>query len=235
MIKKKIGVIGLGRFGSQVAISLAQKGFDVLAIDLSEEFVTEIKDLVTRAVVLDSTDEKAMRAVQVDTLDIVVVAFGENVQESLLCVALVQKLGVESIYVRAINSLQEGILKSMGIHNIINIEEEMGHQISSMLVSGKVGRYIQLSEKHSLTEVAAPKKLIGKTLRELNLRVTHKINIVGIKKMQPEVDDQGNINFVSEMFDLPDADSAIESGDLLVIIGHDDHLNDFINLDSDES
>jgi len=84
MIKKKIGVIGLGRFGSQVAISLAQKGFDVLAIDFSEDFVTEIKDLVTRAVVLDATDEKAMRAVQVDTLDIVVVAFGENVQESLL-------------------------------------------------------------------------------------------------------------------------------------------------------
>ena len=96
-MNKKVGVIGLGRFGSQVAISLAQKGFDVLAIDLSEDAVTELKDVVTRAVILDATDEKAMRAVQVDNLDMAVVAFGTNVQESLLSVALLQKLGAINI------------------------------------------------------------------------------------------------------------------------------------------
>lgn len=234
MIKKKVGVIGLGRFGTQVATSLSQKGFDVLAIDSDEECVAEIKDFVTRAVVLDATDEKAMRAVQIDALDVVVVSFGTNVQESLLSVALVQKLGIESIYVRAIDQLQEGILKSMGVHQIINIEEEMGRQLSASLASGKVGRYIQLSEKHSLTEVAVPKRLLGKSLRHHQIREKFRINVVGIKKAIASVDDHGEIEHSIEMFDLPDPDQVLEEGDLMVIVGHDDFIKEFIYLDSNE-
>ena len=233
-MNKKVGVIGLGRFGSQVAISLAQKGFDVLAIDLSEETITELKDVVTRAVILDATDEKAMRAVQVDNLDMAVVAFGNNVQESLLSVALLQKLGIESIYVRSINALQEGILRSMGITQMINIEEEMGRQLSSTLASGKVGRYIQLSDKHSLTELSAPKKLVGKTLKQLNFREKYRINVVAIKKSMPCVDDQGDVKYVTEMFDLPDPEQSIKENDLLMILGHDDYVKQFIEMDNDE-
>ena len=127
---KNIAVVGLGQFGSQVAITLTQKGFSVVAIDESEEAVTEIKDLVANAAILDSTDEKAMRAVNVDGVDGAVVAIGSNVQSSLLATALLQRLGIEQIYVRAISPLQEGILRSMGITQIINIEEEMGKQLS---------------------------------------------------------------------------------------------------------
>jgi len=132
---KSIAVVGLGQFGSQVAITLTQKGFSVVAIDESEESVTEIKDLVANAAILDATDEKAMRAVNVDGVDGAVVAIGSNVQSSLLATALLQRLGIEQIYVRAISPLQEGILRSMGITQIINIEEEMGKQLSNSVYS----------------------------------------------------------------------------------------------------
>ncbi|NQY73330.1 MAG: TrkA family potassium uptake protein, partial [Candidatus Margulisbacteria bacterium] len=117
---KTIAVIGLGQFGSQVAIGLSQKGFEVIAIDEDLEIITELKDLVSQAVALDSTDEKAMRAINVDHVDKAIVAIGSNVQSSLLTTALLQKMNVVEIFVRAIDSLQENILQSMGIKNIIN-------------------------------------------------------------------------------------------------------------------
>jgi trk system potassium uptake protein len=232
---KSFAVIGLGQFGNQVATSLSQKGFDVIAIDDSDEIIAEIKDIVTRAVVLDAIDEKAMRAVHVDTVDTAVVSIGSNVQSSLLVAALLQKMGVEDIYVRAINPLQEGILKSMGIQHIINIEEEMGKQLSSALASGKIGRYIQISERHSLMEVRVPSMFVGATLKELNVRSKYRVNIVGIKNLVPEVEDDGEIEYHMRMTDVPDPHYPLEQSDMLVIVGTDENIQAFIRMgDSDD-
>jgi len=228
---KSIAVVGLGQFGSQVAITLTQKGFSVVAIDESEEAVTEIKDLVANAAILDSTDEKAMRAVNVDGVDGAVVAIGSNVQSSLLATALLQRLGIEQIYVRAISPLQEGILRSMGITQIINIEEEMGKQLSNTLASGRIGRYIQISERHSLLELKVPKPLLGKTLKELNVRAQYQINIIGIKTLVPHVEDDGEVRYNTQMADVPDPDYPLEKDDILVIMGPDENVQKFLRLD----
>ena len=79
---KSIAVIGLGQFGNQLAVGLTQKGFEVVALDKDVEVVSEIKDLVSQAVILDAIDEKAMRAVNIDNVDIAIVAMGTNVQSS---------------------------------------------------------------------------------------------------------------------------------------------------------
>lgn len=115
---KNVAVIGLGRFGSKIAVTLSQKGFDVIGIDENSELVDDVKDLIDQAVVLDSTDEKAMRALHVDAVDITVVAIGSNIQSSLLTTALLQKMDVEEIYVRSISALQQNILISMGVKKI---------------------------------------------------------------------------------------------------------------------
>ena len=137
---KSIAVIGLGQFGHQLAVGLTQKGFEVIALDKDVEVVSEIKDLVSQAVILDAIDEKAMRAVNIDNVDIAIVAIGTNMQSSLLATALLQRMGIQDIYVRAISPLQESILKSMGIQSIINIEQEMGTQLSNSISSEEIGR-----------------------------------------------------------------------------------------------
>ena len=227
---KSIAVIGLGQFGSQVAITLSQKGFDVIAIDNEEEVVSEYKDLISSVVILDSTDEKAMRGANVDNIDIAVVAIGSNVQASLLTVAMLQRLGIEDIYVRAIDPLQEGILRSMGIQHIVNIEEEMGKQLSSSLASGKIGRYIQISDRHSLIEVKVPKQFVSGTLKALDFRSRFQINIIGIKKQVPQVEDDGEVRFVVQMTDVPDPMEPLGSDDILVVLGTDEHIQKFLEL-----
>ena len=234
-MKKSVAVISLGKFGVQLAISLSQKGYDVIAIDHHSEPVDEIKELVNFAVALDATDEKAMRSVNVDTVDIAVVSMGTNVQSSLLTTALLQKLGVADIYVRSINQLQESILLSMGIpvNRIINIEEEMGEQLSSSLASGKIGRYIQISERHSLMEIRVPTIFVDKTLKLLNIRKHYKINVVGIKRLIPHVDDQGDVQYDVRMTDIPDPDDPLQESDVLVILGTDENIEQFVKVGDD--
>ena len=235
-MKKSVAVISLGKFGVQLAISLSQKGYDVIAIDQSSERVDEIKELVNFAVALEATDEKAMRSVNVDTVDTAVVAMGTNVQSSLLTTALLQKLGIADIYVRSINQLQENILLSMGIpvNRIINIEEEMGEQLSSSLASGKIGRYIQISERHSLMEIRVPAPFIGKSLKALDIRRHYKINVVGIKRLVPHVDDQGDVQYDVRMTDIPDPEEALLDSDVLVILGTDENIEQFIKVGDEQ-
>mgnify|MGYP001219588223 FL=1 len=85
---KSVAVIGCGQFGNQIAVSMTQKGYEVIAIDKDVEIISEIKDLVQQAIILDSTEEKAMRSVNIDNVDLAVVAIGSNVQSSLLTTAL---------------------------------------------------------------------------------------------------------------------------------------------------
>lgn len=226
---KTIAVIGLGQFGYQIAINLSQKGFDVLAIDQDADVATEIKDLVQKVVILDATDETAMRAVNVDTVDEAVVAIGSNVQSSLLVTALLQRMNINKIYVRAIEPLQESILRSMGITEIINIEKEMGSQLANTL-SNDAGKYIELSDRHSLMEIKVPKNIIGKNLKSLQLRSNFKINIVGIKTSVPIINDDGDVSYTTKMMDVPDPDYLFKQNDLLVISGTDEQLFKFIRI-----
>ena len=227
---KSVIVIGLGQFGSQVAVSLSQKNFEVVAIDNNAECVSEIKDLVSQAVVVDSTDEQAMRAINLNTLDIAIIAIGSNVQSSLLSTALLQRFQIENIYVRSINTLQENILQSMGIQQIISIEKEMGIQVSNSISTTGVGRYIPISNQHAIIEVNVPDRLVNKTLKSLQLRKKFQINIVGIKSKISIVKDDGNIDFEIKMTDIPDPDYPLQKEDVLIVSGNDDNLNNFIRM-----
>ena len=228
--KKSIAVLGMGQFGYQLAISLTQKNFEVLALDSDPEMIDEVKELVSEAIIIDTTDEKAMRSINIDTVDIAIVAIGSNVQSSLLSTALLQRLGLVDIHVRHINSLQENILKSIGIKHIISIEKEMGIQVSNTLSTDRVGRYISISERHSLMEIQVPEGFVGKSLKDLHVRSQFRVNIVGIKTRVPTVNDNGEVTYVIEMTDVPDPNYPLTKEDLLVIAGTDDNLRKFIQL-----
>ncbi|MBI60121.1 hypothetical protein CL657_02770 [bacterium] len=228
--QKSIAVLGMGQFGYQLAISLTQKNFEVLALDSDPEMIDEVKELVSEAIIIDTTDEKAMRSINIDTIDIAIVAIGSNVQSSLLSTALLQRLGLVDIHVRHINSLQENILKSIGIKHIISIEKEMGIQVSNTLSTDRVGRYISISERHSLMEIQVPEGFVGKSLKDLHVRTQFRVNIVGIKTRVPTVNDNGEVTYVIEMTDVPDPNYPLTKEDLLVIAGTDDNLRKFIQL-----
>ncbi len=220
----QFAVIGLGAFGRKVATILAEKGADVIAIDKNRESVESIKEQVSAAIVLDSTDENAMKAAEINDVDAAVVALGDNQEEAILITAILKKMGISRIYARAINQLYAHVLKSVGADTVIVIEEQMGEDLAKRLLSPEIYQHVVLTTGHSLVEIEARPDFIGKSLRDLDFRKNYGLNIIAIQRKVPKVDEDGKITHTIEVNDVPGPDDRIEKGDILVVVGADENL-----------
>ena len=130
-MKKVFGVIGLGRFGFNVAKTLAEGGAEVIACDVDEEKVKAIAELVSQAFILDATDEKALKESGIANADVVIVSIGENIEASILVVVQLMELGVKEIIAKAVNPLHGRILERLGISRVIHPERDMSIRAST--------------------------------------------------------------------------------------------------------
>jgi trk system potassium uptake protein TrkA len=179
---KQFAVIGLGRFGKSVAITLFKMGYEVLAIDDDEERVQGLSDEVTHVVQADTTDEETLKALGIRNFDVVVVAIGENVQANTLTALLLKELGVPYIVAKARNTLHGKMLVKLGVDRVVFPERDMGQRVAHNLVATNVLEYIELSPNLTMVEVTTPRTLVGKTLAETDLRAKYKVNVVAIKR-----------------------------------------------------
>lgn len=211
MAKKQYAVIGMGRFGTSVAKELNGMGFDVLAIDSSEHRIQEIAGLVTHAVSSDSTEEEALRALGIRNFDVVVVAIGEDIQASILTTLILKDLGVPAIIVKAKNELHGKVLQKIGADKVIFPERDMGMRVAHHLVSPNILDYIEISDDYSIMDMRAPAEMIGKNLKELDIRARFGCNVLGIRN-------DGNMNI------SPNPEDRLVDGDVLVIVGQKNDL-----------
>lgn len=221
---RQFAVIGLGRFGLSVAQTLINQGCEVLAIDENEERVKEISDLVTQAVELDATDEKALKAVGIEDVEVAIVAIGTDMQASILITLLLKEMGVKEVVAKALNARHGRILRKIGADKVIFPEKEMGERIAQTLVTPSVLEQIELSPDHSIMEIVSPKAFIGKTIRNLDIRAKYGVDIITIKKKVPHPTKTGETDFVEKTNIAPKADDRIEKGDHLMVIGKDENL-----------
>lgn len=212
MPKKQFAVIGIGRFGYSVAHALSTMGFDVLAIDNDEERTEHIAGIVTHAVTADSTDEESLRALGIRNFDVVVVAIGENIQASILTTLILKDLGGPQIVVKAHNELHSKVLRKIGADMVVHPERDMGIRVAHHLTSPNIVDYIDISEEYSIVELRVTPTMIGKNLRELDIRAKYKCNVMAIK--------QGG----TKMNISPDANDRLVENDVLVVVGQRDDL-----------
>lgn len=217
-------VIGLGAFGKKVALTLAEKGADVIVIDKDKDSVEEIKDSVAAALILDSTDEQAMQATELGNVDAAVVALGDKQEEAILTTAILKKMGISNVVARAINTQYADILRTVGAHKVIVIEESMGEMVAKRLLSPEVYQHVVLTTGHSLVEIAVREEFIGKTLKQLDFRRKFGVNVIAIQKRIPKVDEEGKVTYSVEVNDVPGPDDRIEKDDILVVVGSDEHI-----------
>lgn len=225
MSTKRVAVIGLGQFGMKIATTLSQKGNEVIAIDIDPQRVEDIKDLVYKAICLDSTEEKALRSIGVDRVDIGIVAIGDNVQANLLAATLLKQMKIDKVIARSITSLQNNILHRIGVDEIINIEEQMGITIANNVTSTKIAKHVEISPGHSMIEVEVPNSLKGKSIGDINFRKKYNVNVIAIKSRIPHVNDYGESVYKEYMNDVPGAMDTFKDGDIMLVIGSDDNIN----------
>ncbi|HHN63858.1 MAG TPA: TrkA family potassium uptake protein [Nitrospirae bacterium] len=213
-MKKQFAVIGLGRFGSAVAETLAASGAEVLAIDRAEAKVKPLSDVVTIAVQCDATDEKALREAGVQNVDVAVVSIGENIEASILVVMLLKEFGIKEIVAKAVNDLHGKILNHIGVNRVVYPERDMAKRVAQSLIRPEFLEQIVLSPEYSIVEMPAPAFTWNKTIREANLRAEYGVSIIAIKKqyfLEGAKKETWNIN--------PHPDDIITKEDLLVVLG----------------
>ena len=182
MKRKQFAIIGLGRFGTSVAKTLYEMGYEVLAVDTDETRVQDFSDEVTHAVQADTTDEDTLKALGIRNFDVVVVAIGADVQANLMTTLQLKEMGVSYIVAKAKNNLHGKMLEKIGADRVVYPERDMGQRVAHNLVSSNVLEYIELSPEYSIVEVTAPKVLVGKNLVETDLRGRYEVNVVAIRR-----------------------------------------------------
>lgn len=213
-MKKQFAVIGLGRFGGSICKELMDLGVDVLAIDKDPNRVNAYAQIVTHAVVGDTTDESVLKSIGIRNFDHVIVAIGDDIQASILTTLILKELGVKNITVKAQNDYHEKVLVKIGADRIVHPERDMGKRIANNMVSNNVLDYLELSDEYSIVEIVANKRLSGHSLMELNIRAKYGINIVAIKRGE-------------EIIVSPQANEVILDKDILIAIGTDENINLF--------
>jgi len=177
----KFCVIGLGRFGQQVAKVLAENGMEVMAVDSNESIVASIRDSVTQAVCMRVIDESSLRSIGIDEMDTVIVAMGENFAQSILITALLKKrLKIPKVIARAINDIHKEILTIVGADRVILPEQEIGIRVADNLSSPFLD-LIRLSKDFSISQILSPKEFVGKSIRDLALYINYKVHCIGVK------------------------------------------------------
>lgn len=217
-------VIGLGTFGRKVTTTLTENGAQVIAIDRDKSKVEAMKDKSTVALVLDSTDEEAMRTAHIENVDAAVVALGDAQEEAILTTAILKRMGIFPIMARAANPLYEHVLKLVGADRVIIIEDQMGENEAKRLLAPEIREKIMLTTGHSLVELEARKEFIGKTIKELGIRNKYGVNVVSIQRKITDVNDQGKVFETIEVNDLPGPDDVIQKGDILVVVESEDDI-----------
>ena len=209
--KKQFAIIGLGRFGSSVAKYLAEMGYEVLAVDDNAQRVQDVAHAVTHAVAADSTDEEAMSSLGIRNFDVVVVAIGQDIQSSILTTLILKDLGVPYIIVKAQNELHGKVLNKIGADKVVFPERDMGLRVAHHLISPNILEHIELSPDYSIVEMRLPSAMIGKNLKQLDIRQKYNCNVLAVKR-------SGEMNIT------PSADEPLIRDDVLVIVGKNEQL-----------
>ncbi len=217
-------VIGLGTFGSAVALALAKRGYEVFACDKDAGKIEEVGHDLADAVELDATDEKALRDAGFSEIDTALISFGDSIADSLLVTMLLKEIGVREVVVKVSDERHAKLVKRIGADRVIFPERDMANRLVENLLSPRIFDFIELSQEYSLMEIAAPKKIIGKKLIDLNLRKKYGVNIIAIKSNVPVVNKKGMPDIEQKVNISPGGDDEIGEGDRLVVLGRDQDI-----------
>lgn len=213
-VMKTFVVIGLGRFGTALALELCELGHEVLAIDGREENVQQVAEKVTHAVTGDARDPAVLRALGVRNYDCAIVAVGDDVGNSALITLNLKELGVKKVICKAQSHVHRKVLEKIGADRVVFPEHEMGVKLAQGLSSSNVLNFIELSEDFGIVELEAPKSWQHHTLRELDVRAKHHVNVIAIRQKTD-----------NRMVVAPGGDYVLEAGDTVVTLGRNEDIN----------
>ncbi|MBK1785013.1 potassium channel family protein [Prauserella cavernicola] len=213
---RRVVVIGLGRFGSSLAVELVNGGCEVLGIDSDPKLVQKLSDELTHTAVADTTDAEAMGQLGVPEFDRAVVGIGTDIEASILTTSILADFDIPNIWAKAVSRQHGRILRRVGAHHVVLPEHDMGERVAH-LVTGRMLDYIEFEDDYALVKTTAPAEAIGKPLGETRVRNKYGVTVVGVKRPGSE-------------FTYATPETVIAPRDLLVVAGRREDVETFADL-----
>lgn len=213
-------IIGLGNFGASLAEKLTNMGNEVIGVDNQITKIEALKDRITHAICLDSTDANAVSNLPLKDTDIVIVAIGEDKGALILATALMKQLKVKRLISRAVSPLQQMVLEAMGVDEIIHPEEETAERWSKKLNLHGVVDSFELTGHFSIVEVKVPEKYEGRTLQEIGLRREYNIIVLTTIKVEADENELGVSMKSAEVQGVASSQTVLNKGDVMVLYGN---------------
>lgn len=226
-MNNRFAVIGLGQFGMSIALTLAGRGAEVIAIDHNLDKVEQVKEEVALAVALDSTDVKALKAQNVQEVDAAVVAIGEDFESLMLTTVILQEMKVKRIIARAANKQQRTILEKLGVKEILSPEDTVGKSVAETLLQPSIRSFLSLPDEYEIVEIDTPKRVIDQTVADIKLRQSYDLNLITVKRKFTEVQ-EGKDTEVTHIIGVPRPDTVLKDTDKMIILGKTQDIKRFI-------
>lgn len=211
---RSFAVIGLGTFGSTVAKELARFGNDVIGIDTSEKLVSTYAQDLSQALILDASEDGALREAGIEAVDVGLVAIGTDIEASILAVINLKTLGVETIWAKATSKNHHRILSKLGVDRVIHPEKEVGQHIAQVLHNPLVRDYVSLGNGQHVVNFRIPASLQGKSLTQLPHDNKYNLRCIGVMRGSDFMGHDGT-------------DCELHEDDLLLLLGKRQDLREF--------
>ncbi|RCW38460.1 trk system potassium uptake protein TrkA [Halopolyspora algeriensis] len=212
----RVVVIGLGRFGSSVALELVEHGSEVLALDTRSHLVQQFSEEVTHAAVADSTDPEVLRQLDVPDFHRAVVAIGDDLEASILTTSVLADFEIPSIWAKAVSRRHGSILERVGAHHVVLPEHDMGERVAH-LVTGRMLDYIEFEDDYAIVKTLAPAAAAERPLGDSNIRSKYGVTVVGIKRP-------------GQGFTYATAETVLHRGDILIVSGRSRDVERFADI-----
>jgi len=229
-VPRQFVVIGAGRFGSSVAMTLAKNGCEVTVVDSDKDNVQRISEYVSNAVQLDATDEKALRSIGIEGADVAIVSIGEQMEASILVTMALKEMGIKTVVAKAVTETHGKILARVGADKVVFPERDMGVRLANALLHPSLLEHVEVSPGYNIAEFEAPKVLWGRSIAQSAVRARHGVQIVAIKRRKPGLDEEGESVLEEDVDLIPSAETVINEGDLLLVVGREENVRKFRGL-----
>ncbi len=217
-------VIGLGIYGMNLSTDLTQMGHEVIGADINPSNIEAVKDYISTAYLVDSTDEASLSVLPLKNVDLVIVAIGENFGASVKTVALLKKLKVQHIYARAIDELHEAILEGFEVDRILTPEQRAARDLSNEMELDTAVTSMMITEDHYILKFRVPDFMVGTDYSELHLDRDFDLNLVAVCRNEMHQNIMGVSQPRSRTYDFHAPDAKVVQGDIIVVYGS---LKDF--------
>ena len=224
-------IVGIGNFGGYLAKRLTNLGHEVIGIDSNESKIESIKDSITHSIVMDATDQAAVKNLPLKDTDIVIIAIGEDVGSSIMSTAIFKQLKSKRIIARAINDLHETVIQAIGVDEIIHPEEETADRLAKRLEMKGVLDSLEISDEYNIVEVKVPKRYVAMTVAKADIRKEYYLNILTIIRIEQKKNLLGINTPHKNVIGVVTPDYKFAPEDILLLFGKIKNIQDFLHLE----